>query len=184
MRVDRLLLAVGMMAGLAAATRVQAQGTPGVEIGTQMAGLVRVSREGFSSHTTFALPGGGVEFLPTLYAAIFPSPRFGIEPAVAYENQSENGNTEWFGAALLRFSGYFSGVEQPSPFLFAEAGVLGNSGSDSHAGFGAGGGYRWPVANRRVALRLEGRVRRWRTNPDQTEVGAVLAVGIVLGHAR
>lgn len=171
---------LALVAGFAGNAGAQSAGYP-VEIGTQAVGLVHVSRQDLSSSTNFTLPGGGLLTLPTVYATIFVSPVVALEPEVAYEHQSSGGSSSWVGAALLRVGGYFSGARQDSPFLNGELGVLGTDG-DSHVGFGVGGGYRWLVANRRLAIRLEGRVRRWQEHPRLTEVGAVLGVGVVLGH--
>ncbi len=185
MRIARwceLVLAAGSIVVWTGGAWAQGPSVP-VEIGTQPFGIVRVSQFS-SSHTFLAIPGGELESSPTLYAAIFASPRLAVEPAAFYLHRSGGG---WSGAGLLRLGGYFSGEAQDSPFLFGEVGVLGSGNgdvSDSEAGFGAGGGYRWLVADRRVALRLEGRIRRWQTDPHTTEVGLVLAVGIVAGRGR
>lgn len=179
-RWEALVLAVG--ATVLAVGAARAQGGP-VEIGTQAIGIVRLSQGDFSA-THIALPGGEVESLPTLYAAIFVSPRLALEPAVAYQNLSAEGSSSWLAAATLRLGGYFQGARQDSPFLFGELGILGADHSDSHAGFGVGGGYRWLTLNGRLALRLEGRARRWTTDPDLTELGIALAGGIVVGRAR
>lgn len=163
----------------------RAQSSLPVEIGTQAIGIVRVSQSDFST-THLAIPGGEVVHLPTLYAAFFVTPALAIEPAVTYQHHSDGGSS-WMGAALLRLGGYFARAQQDSPFLYGEVGVLGTgveSHSESHGGVGVGGGYRWLVADRRLALRLEARVRRWMTDPDETEIGLALAAGIVLGPRR
>ncbi len=180
-----LVVAAAVVCTGASGARAQRVAGPAVEIGTQALGLVHISEEGGSSETDFAFPGGGLITLPTLYAAIFVTPQLALEPAVTYLHRSSGGVSSWTGAALLRLGGYFSGAQQDSPYLFGEVGVVGG-GSDSHsssnAAFGLGGGYRWLVADRRVALRLEGRVRRIETAFHETEVGGVFGVGIVLGR--
>jgi len=194
-RCRSLVLAVAAVGVLAGGARAQRRGAapayPVAEIGTQAIGIVRLSQGGYSS-THLAIPGGEVETLPTLYAAFFLSPRLALEPALTYQHHSAGGSSSWVGAGLLRLGGYFSGARQDSPFLYGELGVLSSDDSgqsdivrrESHAGFGLGGGYRWLVSDGRLALRLEGRARRWTTDPDLTELGLALAGGVVLGRAR
>ena len=187
MRVSRwgeLVLGVIMVCALHGGVRAQ-HALP-VEIGTQAIGIARISQSDFSV-TSVAIPGGEVLYLPTLYAAIFFTPALAIEPAVTYLHHSADGGSNWTGAGLLRLGGYFAGAQRNSPFLYGEVGVLGSgvdSHSDSHGGFGLGGGYRWLVVDRRLAVRLEARVRRWAMDPDETEIGLALAGGIVLGPRR
>ncbi len=172
--------------GAAAQRRGVSAGYPAAEIGTQAVGVTWLSQSGNTS-TFFGLPGPEVLAQPSIYAALFLSPVIALEPTVTYQHISSEGSSSWAGAALLRLGGYFSGAGQNSPFLFGDLGVRGSgsdSHSDSHAGFGLGGGYRWLVADGRLALRLEGRVRRWAVDPDVTEIGVVLAGGIVVGRGR
>ncbi len=191
MRISRwweLVLAVTVVcAGARGAWAQRAAASPAVEIGTQAFGLVHISEGGSPSQTYVILPGGGIATLPTLYAAIFLTPQLALEPAVSYRHASSGGSSSWSGAALLRLGGYFSGARQDSPYLFGELGVVGSGGSgfsNNNATFGLGGGYRWVVADQRVALRLEGRVRRLQTDPDETELGLAFGVGLVLGRGR
>ncbi len=179
-----LFIAAALVCALGDGARAQ-QALP-VEIGTQAAGIIWASQGGHTT-TLVAIPGGGVLLQPTLYAALFVSPVIALEPAVSYEHISSEGSSSWAAAGLIRLGGYFSGARQNSPFLFGELGVRGtgtDSHSESHAGFGLGGGYRWLVADRRLALRLEGRVRRWAVDPDVTEIGIGLLGGIVVGRGR
>ncbi len=179
-----LFLAAALVCALRGGARAQ-QPLP-VEIGTQAMGITWASQSGHTT-TLVGIPGGGVLLQPTVYTALFLSPVIALEPAVTYQHISSEGSSSWAAAGLLRLGGYFAGARQNSPYLFGELGVRGtgsDSHSESHAGFGLGGGYRWLVADRRLALRLEGRVRRWAVDPDVTEIGIGLLGGIVVGRGR
>ncbi len=68
-----------------------------------------------------------------------------------------------------------------SPYLFGHAAVFElGGGSDATPAFGGGIGYR-KMAAEHVAIRIEGRYRRW-IDSHLNDFTASFGLGVVLGH--
>jgi len=188
-RCGEVMAAVVVACALATPARAQNPGpaprVPAAEIGMEPAALVRTSR-GSSSSTALAVPGaGGIGQFTGVYASLFVTREFALEPSLAYLHVSSEISSAWIGVGTLRAAVYAPGAHVSSAFAFLETGFSGGSdGYGSTNDLGAGAGYRWLVAERHVALRLEGFYRRWNGSPVETEVGVALRAGFVLPRAR
>ncbi len=176
-----VLLASTLATSVHAQTRAETR-LPAAEIGMSPAGITRTSTGSYTT-TVVGIPGGGVAYLPVVYATFFVLPELALEPAVMYLHESTGNSSDWFGAMLLRAAAYGPGAQANSAYAFLETGFIGN-GESNHGDLGAGAGYRWLVADQHAALRLEGFYRRWTTTPVQSELGLAVRVGLVIPRSR
>lgn len=160
-----------------------AQGRPVVEIGTNVG--VTVASSGGTTLTHFGVPGQGLLGQPTVYASVFAGASVLVEPQMALNIVSSEGETST-SVGLGGQVGYlFQGASLNSPFI---AGALGfqsvSGGGFSESDFGIGGkvGYRVLIGSS-VGLRFEGGYRRW-FDSDLNEFTFGVAVGGIIRSPR
>lgn len=169
-------LALTMVVG--SASYIQAQAT--LEVGASLASaIVGVGED--NDGGAFGIPSAGFGFLnPGAYVSVFLGSHFAVEPQVGFIWFSSDGES----GHILNFAGqanYFvSGIDQPSAYVFAAAGLLDTSGADvTPKTVGAGAGYRIPVGDRLV-FRLDGRFTHL-TEDLGDQVSFTLSIGGVFG---
>ncbi len=150
-----------LLVGLLVPSLAAAQGKAVAEIGTNLG--VGIQSSGGATLTHFGVPGQGILGQPTIYASFFAGDAVLVEPQVALNILSSEGET-LTTVGLAGQAGYlFNGAEMNSPFV---AGVVAfqafSGGGASENDFALGGkvGYR-VVVGTSVGVRVEGGYRRW-----------------------
>ncbi len=171
---------LALAATLAAAMTAAAQEKPGPEVGITTS--LSVLSGGGESLTVFSLPGGGFWPQAVVYGTFFPSSSFAVEPQLGYSLISSGGDTESFGIGALQLEWFPGDDAAASPYLFGHAALQFTLGGGTNAtpAFGGGIGYRKAVAEH-VAIRVEGRYRRW-VEGDLNDFTASFGFGVILGH--
>jgi hypothetical protein len=155
------------------------------EIGMSL-GVTILSASG-STITTVGIPvdAGPLPLFarPAMYATIFVTPSVMIEPQVAFSNISGGGSTTFTMLLIGSQFGYLVSPEQRSSVYFAANAAFQHlSANGTASGLGVGGalGYRFAVG-KGLALRLEGRYRRWLNDFDGiNEIGFSLGIGGII----
>src|SRR5438876_7513099 len=179
---SRLLSAgVGMLVCGVGAAGAQGAKT-NTEVGTSVGVTILSVSGGGGSVTHVGIPGDGIQASPTVYATIFASPSFMVEPQVAFSLLSSGGQTLTSVGLALQF-GYLVTPSYPGSVYVAANGAFqsvslsGGGGSVSGPGLGGALGYRFKVRNN-LAIRLDGRYRRWFSDfKDLNEIGFGLGLG-------
>ncbi len=132
-----------------------------VEIGTRLG--VAIQSSGGSTLTHFGVPGQGILGQPTIYATFFAGSAVLIEPQVAFNLLSSEGETATTVGLGTQLGYLFNGPDVNSAFLAAELSLQTvSSRGSSNSDFALGGtfGYRI-LAGTSVGVRFEGGYRRW-----------------------
>lgn len=169
--------ALGLTASIAAG-----QGRPVVELGTH-AGVTILNNGG--SITQFRIPGQGILGQPTIYGSILLGSGLLVEPQIALNILSSEGETATTVGLAGQVGYAFSGHTMNSPFIFgtgAFQSVSGGGFSDSEFGAGAGVGYRL-VIGQHFSVRFDGHFRRW-FDSEVNEFAAGVGFGGVLWSSR
>ena len=159
------------------------QGRPVVELGTH-AGVTILSGGG-SSLTQFRIPGKGILGQPTIYGTILAGSGLLVEPQIALNILSSEGETATTVGLAGQVGYAFSGHTMNSPFIFgtgAFQSVSGGGVSDSEFGAGAGVGYRL-IIGQHFSIRFDGHFRRW-FDSELNEFAAGVGFGGVLWSSR
>lgn len=159
-----------------------AQGRPVVELGTH-AGVTIVNNGG--SVTLFRIPGKGILGQPTIYGTILLGAGLQIEPQIALNLASSDGETVTTVGLAGQVGYAVAGHATNSPFFFGTAAfqsVSGGGFSDSEFGAGAGLGYRLLVGDH-FSVRFDGHYRRW-FDSEVNEIAFGIGFGGVLWSGR
>jgi hypothetical protein len=147
-----ILIAAICVAATASSARAQ-----GIEVGTSLIGAT-IGLGDDNDVSTVAVPTSGFGIInPGVYASFLMSERFAVEPQLGLLWISGNGES----AHVVNLSGqvdyFLNGYARSSTYLFASAGIIDLSDSDTTPKSVSGGiGYR--VASERLAFRLDGRL--------------------------
>lgn len=178
LRMCRALSVVLLIPALAVA-----QGKPVVEIGTNL-GVAIQSGNG-ASLTHFGIPGQGILGQPTLYASFFAGERLVVEPQVALNILSSDGETATSVGLGGQLGYLFNGPDLNSPFIAAGAAfqsVSGGGFSDSEFGLGGKVGYRL-LAGNSVGVRIEAGYRRW-LDAELNEFSIGIGIGGIVRRSQ
>jgi Outer membrane protein beta-barrel domain len=177
MRITAAILV--LTCSVAAATAAQERQS--VEIGTTL-GVTIVSRSG-SSATVIGAPAAlGPAAQPSVYATIFATPSVTIEPQLGLIHVSGSGSSVTMFDLGAQLGYLVTPAVRGSPYVAANVAYQTVSDFSSLHGVGVGGalGYRVRVG-RGVAVRLEGRYRRWLGDFDGlNEIGFGVGLGGIL----
>lgn len=160
-----------------------AQGQPIVEIGTNLG--VAIQNAGGSTLTHFGAPGQGILGQPTIYASVYAGPSMLVEPQIALNIISSEGETATTVGLGGQVAYAFSGTSTNSGYLAGTAGfqtVSGGGFSDSDFGAGAKIGYRVLIGTS-VGVRFEGGYRRW-FDSELNEFSIGVGVGGIIHRTR
>ncbi len=176
----------GLVTGLATLlfpVMAVAQEKPFVEIGTSLGASI-LSANG-SSITAFGIPGQGILGQSTIYGTFFTGTGLMLEPQVALNIISSEGET----ATTLGLGGQvgylFKGATANSPFIagsLAYQTISGGGFSENDVGIGGKVGYR-VVVGRSLGLRFEGGYRRWLDN-DINEFSIGVGIGAIVSKGN
>jgi hypothetical protein len=176
------LRVVGLsLAVLAAALPAAAQNTTRVEVGASLANLMIVIPAQGDKSLLFGIPSGGVGLIsPSVYAGIFVTPRFAIEPQASLLVISSGGSTSHVASVAGQVDYFLNGAAVSSPYVFGAVGLTIVSNSDTTPKqFSGGAGYRMRFGDRLV-LRIDGRYMHF-TDGDGNGVGFNLSIGGLFG---
>ena len=177
----RLRLAGLSLAVLAAAYPAAAQGTGRVEVGASLVNLMIVFPAQGDKSVLFGIPSGSYGLLsPSVYAAIFATPRVAIEPQAGLLLVSTGGNTNHVVNIAGQVDYFLNGSTVSSPYVFGAAGLvmISNAGTTPKQ-VGGGAGYRIRVGDRLV-LRIDGRYTHF-TDSEGNALGFSLSLGGIFG---
>jgi hypothetical protein len=151
-----------------------------VELGIH-AGATILIPGGGDAEVVFGVPGAGslAGLFPPIYATVFATPSVMIEPQIAF--LYETGSTSGLLNAALQV-GYVFNPETPgSLYLAAHLQTANGFGNGGNTEFAAGGsvGYRRVVKDI-LAVRLEGRYRRWFDFFGLNEIAIIVGFGAAL----
>lgn len=149
------VLALGALLTVSAASLAAAQ-EPRIEVGASMMNVT--VGLGDNDTTLVGIPSGGLGLLnPGVYASIFVSPFFSVEPQVGLLVVNDDGDTEHLANLSAQFNYFLRGAREGSPYVFGAAGILDASGSDTNPkAVGGGAGYRFTMGDR-LTFRVDGR---------------------------
>ena len=178
----RLRLVGLSLAVLFAAYPAAAQDTGRVEVGASLVNLMIVFPEQGDHSVLFGIPSGSYGLLsPSVYAAIFVTPRFAIEPQAGLLLVSSGGNTNHVVNIAGQVDYFLDGSAVSSPYVFGAVGLVMISNSDTTPKqVGGGAGYRVRVGDRLV-LRIDGRFTRF-TDGEGNALGFNLSLGGLFGR--
>jgi hypothetical protein len=165
---------------LLAATPLAGQASS--ELGTTL-GLVVLRRSG-TTLTSISAPGSGIFDQPTLYYTNVSPSGLMVEPQLGFTFFSTSGGGSYRRVNAVLQVGWLQHPERRASLYWAVNGgflsVDAGGGADSEFAFGAAMGYRTRVGQG-LALRVEGRYRRWLGDLDGlNEFGVTLGVGGII----
>jgi len=151
---------------------------PDVEVGATLVSTT-ISLES-DNVSLIGIPSSGFGVMnPGVYASFFVGP-VAIEPQVGLNWVHYDGHSDHIVNATGQVA-YFIGKGTRTPYVFASAGLLEVSGSDTTPkAYGAGGGYRFRVGDR-LAFRADGRYLHYTDGGGDALVFG-LSIGGVFGE--
>ena len=170
------------LAVLAVAYPAAAQGTGRVEVGASLVNLMIVFPDQGDKSVLFGIPSGSYGLLsPSVYAAIFVTPRVAIEPQAGLLLVSTGGNTNHVVNIAGQVDYFLNGAAVSSPYVFGAVGLVMISNSDTTPKqVGGGAGYRILVGERLV-LRIDGRYTHF-TDGEGNALGFNFSFGGIFGR--
>jgi hypothetical protein len=177
----RLRLVGLSLAVLAVAYPAAAQDSRRVEVGASLVNLMIVFPEQGDKSVLFGIPSGSFGLLsPSVYAAIFATPRLAIEPQAGLLLISTGGNTNHVVNIAGQVDYFLDGSAVSSPYVFGGVGLVMISNADTTPKqFGGGAGYRILVGDRLV-LRIDGRYTHF-TAGEGNALGFNFSLGGLFG---
>ena len=178
----RLRLVGLSLAVLAVAYPAAAQDTGRVEVGASLVNLMIVFPEQGDKSVLFGIPSGSYGLLsPSVYAAIFATPRVAIEPQAGLLLVSTGGTTNHVVNIAGQVDYFLNGSAVSSPYAFGTVGLVMISNSDTTPKqFGGGAGYRLRLGDR-LALRIDGRYTHF-TDGEGNALGFNFSLSGIFGQ--
>jgi hypothetical protein len=176
----RLRLVGLSIAVLAVAYPAAAQSTGRVEVGASLVNLMIVFPEQGDKSVLFGVPGSYALLSPSVYAAIFATPRVAIEPQAGLLLVSTGGNTNHVVNIAGQVDYFLNGSAVSSPYVFGDVGLVMISNSDTTPKqVGGGAGYRFRLGDRLV-LRIDARFTHF-TDDQGNALGFNCSLGGIFG---
>ena len=122
----------------------------------------------------------GGSFSPGVYAAFSLGPRITVGPRFSFMWVSFDSESDHLLNLTGQFDYFLKGTTQSSMYLFGNGGLIETSGDVGATTFGAGVGYRIPVADRLV-FRLEGQYARFMPDSEFDEDANAVTFTVLIG---